>query len=318
MAMGDNILNYDLSVLEKDSTFIPRLIDMYFGCDLLSVNKVGEGFYGVVYLVNIKKEPYKVIIKFYKQSGMNLLENQQLDLLKKYSLIKVPQTYFVHDFSDDIPFEVLIMEFIEGIKASRLPTDHPNRYKFADEMVGNLIHLHSISNEKGFGTENEMFSNWKACFGCRVNKMHQILHTDYKDQISPYVIEIADESFQAFDKIFAEPIKKSSLIHSDYNLWNILVDGKSAKITAVIDPIDAGWADKEMDLFHLQNADGDRFGLLDCYKHNVKLSELFNMKNAFYWFWDDIKHMENMGWYQEERFTSFGKRLAILMDEYIC
>lgn len=310
-------MNYDLSVLEKDSTCIKRLIDMYFGCDLLSAHKIGEGFYGIVYLVNIKKEPYKVIVKWYKHSGRNLLENQQLNLLRKYSLIKVPQTYYVHNCSEDIPFEVLMMEFIEGINASMLPTDHPNRDAFVDEMVGNLIHLHSISNEMGFGMGNEMFPDWKSCFGSRVKRMHQIIHADYKDRVSPYVVKIADKSFEAFDKIFAEPIEKSSLIHSDYNLWNILVDEKSAKITAVIDPIDAGWADKEMDLFHLQNADGDRFGLLECYKRNVKLSELFAVKNAFYWFWDDVRHMENVGWYEEERFTSFGNRLITLMEEYI-
>lgn len=54
--------------------------------------------------------------------------------------------------------------------------------------------------------------------------MNHILHADYKDRVSSYVMEVADKSFQVFDKIFGEPIKKSSLIHSDYNLWNIIVD----------------------------------------------------------------------------------------------
>lgn len=310
-------MNYDLSVIEKNPLFITRLIDMYFSCDLLSVHKIGEGFYGVVYLVNIRKEPFKVIVKLYKHSGRNLLENQQLNLLRKYSLVKVPLIYYVHSNGDDIPYEALIMEFIEGITASMLPTDHPNREAFAEEMVGNLLHLHSITNEKGFGTGNEMFADWKCCFGQRLSRMHQILQADFKNRISPFVIEVANKSFEAFDAIFAESVEKSSLIHSDYNLWNILVDEKSAKITAVIDPIDAGWADKEMDLFHLQNTDGDRFELLERYKRNVKLSELFAVKNAFYWFWDDIKHMENMGWYNEEHFTSFGTRLITLMREYI-
>lgn len=159
---------YDLSVFANDSTYVKKMIDMYFGSDLLSVHRIGEGFYGVVYLVNMKKDPYKVIIKLYKQSGRNLLENQQLDLLRRYSLIKVPQVYEIHSYSDDIPFEALIMEFVEGINASMLPTDHPNKDAFVDEMIGNLIHLHSISNEKGFGTENEMFHDWKSCFGNRV------------------------------------------------------------------------------------------------------------------------------------------------------
>ncbi|WP_069998506.1 phosphotransferase [Cellulosilyticum sp. I15G10I2] len=310
-------MSYDLSGFDKDSLYLIRLIAMYFDCDMLSSHKIGEGFYGVVYLVKIKKDPYKVIVKLYKHSGRNVLESEQLSLLRKYALLKVPQTYHIHHYSEAIPFEVLIMEFIEGVNASMLPTDHPNSASFAQDMIENLLHLHSISHKRGFGTRAEMFDEWKPCLRNRLNKMHQLLHSNYKDCISPYVMEAADKSLEAFDTIFSEPIKKSSLIHSDYNLWNILVDKKSAKITAVIDPIDAGWADKEMDLFHLQNADGDRFKLLERYKHNAHLSHLFPVKNAFYWFWDDIKHMQNMGWYEEERFTSFGKKLITLMQEHI-
>lgn len=310
-------MNYCLSILEQDNKYISRIIDMYFGCDVLFAKKIGEGFYGGVYIVDIGKEPSRVVVKWYKQSGRNKREEKQLSLLRKYSLIKVPETYFAHNHSEDIPFEALIMEYVEGVNAANLPTDHENKEKFVDEMVGNLIHLHSISNVNGFGDGEKMFSDWKTCYGERVKNLHQILHAEMKDTVSPYVMKVADESWDAFDKIFTEPVEKSSLIHSDYNLWNILVDKKSAKITAVIDPLDAGWADREIDLFHLQNADGDRFGLLKHYQRHIKLSELFVVKNTFYWFWDDIKHMINMGWYDEESFISFGKKLLTLKQEYI-
>lgn len=79
-------MNYDLSVLENDSTYITKLIDNYFGCDILLSRKVGEGFYGAVYLIDIAKEPHKIIVKYYKHSGRNLLEAEQLNLLRKYSL----------------------------------------------------------------------------------------------------------------------------------------------------------------------------------------------------------------------------------------
>ncbi|WP_339366007.1 protein kinase family protein, partial [Vallitalea maricola] len=68
---------------------------------------------------------------------------------------------------------------------------------------------------------------------------------------------------------------------------------------------------------HQHFEDGDRFGLLKHYQSNTKLCELFEVKNAFYWFWDDIRHMKNMGWYNEERFTLFGEKLLILKQEYI-
>jgi fructosamine-3-kinase len=309
-------MKYSNSILNEKSRYITWLIDNYLNCDMLSFNEIGEGFYGTVYLIHIAKDPYKLIVKMYKHSGRGVLEYQQLSLLRKHSLLKVPQVYFVHNKSEAVPFDVLIMEYIEGINASKLPTEHPNRDAFADEMIANLIHIHSISNENGFGVMGEMYPDWKTCLGIKIRKMHLILHSNFQELISPYVMEIADKSIEAFDKIFVSPVK-SSLIHSDYNLWNILVDEKSAKITAVIDPIDAGWADREMDLFHLQNANGDRFELLERYQRNVKLSELFPLKDAFYWFWDDIKHMENTGWYDENRFTSFANMLSKLLEEYV-
>lgn len=309
-------MNNDEGCYKEKSKFISNLIDRYMNCDILSVNKVGEGFYGTVYLICIAKEPFRLIVKIYKHRGRNLHEFQQLNLLRKYSLLKVPQVYFVHNTSDDIPFDAITMEYVEGINASMLPTEHPNRESFANEMVENLIHLHSISNENGFGEDGNMFSDWNSCLRSRIKKMHFILHSEFEPRISPYILEIADKSFESLDKIFVSPIK-SSLIHSDYNLWNILVDEKTAKITAVIDPINAGWADREMDLFHLENADGERFELLERYKRNAGLSELFPLKNAFYWFWDDIKHMENTGWYDEKRFMSFAAKLNELMIGYL-
>jgi aminoglycoside phosphotransferase (APT) family kinase protein len=310
-------MEYDLTVLERDSLYISRLIDSYFHCDVSGWRKAGQGFYGAVYLVDIPKGPRKVILKCYKHRGRNRREAEQLDLLRKYSLLKIPDVFHVHNYNEEIPFEILIMEYIGGINASGLPSDHPHRDSFVEEMVDNLIHLHSISNEKGFGFDGMMYPDWTSCWRDRVGKMHQILHADFSNVVCPYAMEAADRSFEAFDQIFSEPIARSSLIHSDYNLWNILVDERTAKITAVIDPIDAGWADSELDLFHLQNAEGDRFGLLDHYRSHAQLSRLFPVKNAFYWFWDDIKHLENMGWYEEKRFTEFGRRVLTLMDEHI-
>lgn len=308
-------MSYDLLCLEKDPEILTKLINTYFDCDVTQYKKVGEGFYGQVYLVEILKSPYRLIVKWYKHTGNNQRENRQLALLKKHSLLKIPDVYYVHNYTKDVPYEAVIMEYIEGVNASHLPTNHPNKDKFIKAMGDNLIHLHGITNKDGFGDGNNMFPDWKSCLRNKLDNWYEDLKTN--EQISKKVMSYVDISFEKFNDIFAETIEKSSLIHSDYNLWNILVDAKTAKITGIIDPLDAGWADKELDLFHLQNADGDRFGLLDYYKNNTAVSELFPVKNAFYWFWDDIKHLINVGWYDEKRFVSFGERMVSLMKEYL-
>jgi aminoglycoside phosphotransferase len=93
-----------------------------------------------------------------------------------------------------------------------------------------------------------------------------------------------DTSYEAFDHIFAGEPKQSSLVHGDYNLWNVIVDSETLAVRGIIDPFEAGWADREIDLFQLQNANGDRFGLLDNYRSKVTLSDNFLVKNAFYRF----------------------------------
>lgn len=309
------IMSYDLSQIKSDKDTLIKLVDKYFKCNVISVKKVGEGFYGQVYLADTVKSPFKIVIKLYKHKGNNVREKRQLNLLRGYSLLRIPEVYYIHEYSEEIPYEALIMEYIEGVNAAQLPEDHYNKDKFVKDMVGNLIHLHGITNDRGFGDGVDMVQDWKSCLKNKLDVWYKEL--EFKKLMSSKVMGYVDASLDNFDNIFADPIRKSSLIHSDYNLWNILVDAKTAKITGVIDPLDAGWADKELDLFHLQNADGDRFGLLDYYKNNTAVSELFPVKNAFYWFWDDIKHLINVGWYDEERFVSFGERMLSLMKEYL-
>lgn len=307
----------ELNEVKEQNTFFKTLADLYFHCDLWHAHRVGEGFYGVVYRLELSKAPHQVIVKCYQQPGNHKKERAQLALLRPHSLLKVPEVYAVHDKDDDFPFDALIMEFVEGINASLLPTDHPNRERFAEEMVANLLHLHGVSNPLGFGEEGRLFSTWKDCYVERIEALKRKLQGRLSPVVSPHVRSVADRSVARFDQIFSQPVERSSLIHSDYNLWNILVDPKTARITAVIDPLNAGWADRELDLFHLQNADGDRFGLLERYQRQWRLSELFPVKNAFYWFWDDVKHLCNMGWYEEAHFVRRADSLLEQMERHL-
>lgn len=310
-------MDIDVSVLTREHPFFLSFCDRAFGCMPASIHKIGEGFYGAVFVAALPKDPGRAVIKCYKNRGYGARERFQLELLRRHSLLKIPTVYHLHTPDQELPFEALAMEFVEGISAAELPVNHPYAGRFAREMIENLLHLHSISNPEGFGGPDGMFPDWNRCYRTRLDGLHRRLDTDPNNRMSPSVRRIAEASLAAFDRVFAEPPPASSLTHSDYNLWNILVDPKTGHITAVIDPLEAGWADPEIDLFHLQNADGDRFSLLARYQEERAPSQLFPVKNAFYWFWDDVKHMLNVGWYDEERFQAFGNRLTGLMQQYL-
>lgn len=75
-------------------------------------------------------------------------------------------------------------------------------------------------------------------------------------------------AWKNFDYIFSEPVKEASLIHGDLNVMNVMSD-KRLNITAIIDPLECKWADKEFDLFQLRNLTGECFGLYEAYKGNI-------------------------------------------------
>lgn len=292
-------------------TYIRQAIDDALHQDVQTICRVGEGFYGTVYRADVARSPFHIIVKCFKHPRRCVSERDQLDLLRQHSLLKIPEVYAVYTDRDNQP-DILLMEYIQGVNAAQLPTDHPHREAFVDEMIGNLIHLHSVHVDKGFDIGQGTYSDWTTCYRQRVESLFTRVQSDFLEIVSPYVMNQLERTVDRLDMIFHQPVQQPSLIHSDYNLWNVLVDLESAKITAVIDPNSAGWADRELDLFHLQNADGDRFGLLDAYRRQVPLSDNFAAKNAFYWLWDDVMHMVNVGWYDEARFRAFTERVQQL------
>lgn len=110
----------------------------------------------------------------------------------------------------------------------------------------------------------------------------------YKDGlINKRTIDTMETAWKHFDYIFSEPIEKASLIHGDLNVMNVMSD-RQLNITAVIDPLDCKWADREFDLFQLRNLTGEFFNLYNTYKSKYPTSEKCDLKCAFYAVYHEI------------------------------
>ena len=96
-----------------------------------------------------------------------------------------------------------------------------------------------------------------------------------------------ERAWNAFDYIFSEPVTAASLIHGDMNVMNILSD-RHLRPTAIIDPLETKWADREYELFQLRNLTGDRFGLYETYKKKYPVSEKCDLKTAFYGLYHEV------------------------------
>ena len=260
----------------------------------------------------------KLFLSGHKYPGFAAREAVQLDLLRKHSRIPVPQVYFnlntaVHGC------EALIMETLDGINADITFPSQEVQNHFVTTVIENLIHLHTVSNEQGFGEiGGPFFHNWSAFYQSKIDAIHLALQEPLKRKgISADVFWIIEKSYQAAPQVFSNAARQAVLVHSDYNIWNMLVDANTFAPTGIIDPIDAGWCDPEIDLFHLSNGRPD-LKMLDKYFEITGASdEQFWLRFYFYRFWDDLKHYINVGWYEEKHFQGYADKLEREMDKFV-
>ena len=68
--------------------------------------------------------------------------------------MKVPETYFMYKADEHVPYDALVMEFIEGLNAGKVKVNEiPEQAKdrIAEGIVDNLIALHRTIHPEGFG-----------------------------------------------------------------------------------------------------------------------------------------------------------------------
>ncbi|MHA6532184.1 phosphotransferase [Paenibacillus sp. BAC0078] len=279
---------------QQFNTNINELVKAEFHAALGSIKDIGGGFYGRVFLVEMDAPPYRLVIKVYNRTGLNTREQAQLTTLGEYSTLPMPRVYFVHHKSDKVPLDVLGMEYIEGINAGEI-YDMPeeNRKRIADQIIDNLIAYHSVIHPEGFGELNSgtYTKDWNEYYKPKVDLIFEKATKMHKNkQLDNEVYETVKSAYENYGKIFGEKVEHARLIHGDYNMWNVMLEQDRSAAAAVIDPFNCCWADAELDLYQLSNANGKYFGLLDNYRSKIPLSRNFEIKNSFYELFTEIMH----------------------------
>lgn len=261
--------------------------------------RIGGGFYADVYRFNYENNETQ-IVKVYKSKGIIEKEVSQIKLLSKHALFPMPTVLRTHTADETYPNDVLVMNYLEGENGGNIHYISPSKRKLlAEQVTDNLISFHDTHNPDGFGeidsdkyyrTFNEYYKEKASAI------LEMATELNKSGQLSDYVLNVVKKATVAFDKIFYLPITKASLIHGDYNMWNILVDKKNCKVTAVIDPCGCMWADSEYDLYQLNNANGKHLKLFEAYKEKKALSENCPEKMAFYELFTEIEHYYNSGY----------------------
>lgn len=289
-----------------------NLIHVYrnsFDKNCLSARKINQGFYGWVFLIE-NSDNTKMIAKVYKQVGYIDNEVKQLDMMRKYALVKVPEIYSLSYKNDNGFFDVMFMEYIHGVNASHIKiSDEKDKINFSNQVIENLLAIHEASNSDGFGSyvDHDYNNNWEDYYKSNITKLYNEVHMHKPLIFSKNSLYLMDSLYENFDTVFSMPVQENHLIHGDYNLWNLMADPESNKLIGMLDPFGSCFADRELELFQLQNANGNDYHLLENYASHIQLSDNFEIKNAYYSFWDDIKHMVNMGYCENRRFKKYGE-----------
>ena len=263
------------------------------------IQRSGGGYYADVYRLDFKNsEP--LVVKVYKSKNVMEDEIAQLAILRKHSLYPMPDIILSHSKSEEYGKDFIAMNFLKGDNAGKIHyLSSGKRSKLANSIIDNLIALHNVHNPQGFGEINgeKFYATFNDYYKEKVSDilaMASELHGN--KQITDYVYDVAKSAVEKFEKIFYLPITESSLVHGDYNTWNILADKKQCKVTAIIDPCGCMWADREYDLYQLNNANGKHLRLLETYAGKATLSKNCSEKMAFYELFTEIEHYYKSGY----------------------
>lgn len=281
---------------------------------LSDIQIYSKGAYSQVYKAKYGKNGTDVVIKVYLKIGFMRMEVRQLEELRKFSIVPIPQVYGCFFGDGDLTTDIYFMEFMPGVPVRFVAFDNEaDRERIADAVVDAHIALHNVVNPNGFGElDCENFSqNWETLFHNRIDGYFQYLNTLKDSPLSAKARTLIDEAYYSFDNVFTQPVKEACLIHGDYKMKNVLIDPKTFKLTAILDPMDCCYGDRESDLFTYTNPHRDaKFGFLENYTSKVCLSDKFLLKNQYYFLWNELKLFILMGYCFNDTFEQLGQNIS--------
>lgn len=259
----------------------------HFKTEVKACRYLGGGSFGTAFGLTLEGEPKNIVVKLCKAEDMHLQEAFDLKMLKSFSPVPVPEVFFTHSRTEDIPFDALCMEFIDGRDGFTCPSlpfkSRRKKTAFAENVADALLEIHSHTNEKFGLARNPEFGEWLDYyrpFAEKVLNDARLLNKNGK--FEGKILALLQKAYAHFDYIFSERVKEACFIHGDINVMNIMVEPKSFEIAAFIDPLNSLYADREYELFQLQNLTGNFYSLYETYKSKYPVSEKCDLKCAFY------------------------------------
>lgn len=266
------------------------LAEKKLNCKVLKISPIGKGASGNVYKIRIDIEPYHIAVKTSNYPNLLFDEYNRIDFISSKVNCKLPKLYFVEKV-DGKGF--LGMELIDGVEASAkalfLKT---NKKKLANEIVDNLIKIHSVHNDKYGPVDKPIYDSWYDYYS---EFARDIVEFTNKSNVSNTVKKAVNLSYEKLYEIIGDDKENAVLIHGDYWLPNFIIDTKSMTLKGVIDPFNVMWAEPEYELFTLTVGYGRNLHLYDIYKSKVKTSKNCDIKVELYALFNELLWYKTLG-----------------------
>ncbi len=255
-----------------------------------SVKYLGGGSFGRAFKVDVGGKT--LVVKAFLRDGLCAKEAAELKVLREHCPVKVPEVYFIRQKADGAPFEYFGMELLEGRNSftnfALLFKSRKQKQRFADAVCDALIELHSHTSPKFGDISAPQYDAWQDYYYPYAQKVMQRAEKLFATRrLKKYIYTAAKALWAKYDYIFGDEVKEACLIHGDMNVMNIMTK-KPFELVGFIDPLNSMYADREYELFQLQNLTGNAFKLYETYKSKYPVSPKCDIKCAFYALFHEI------------------------------
>lgn len=279
---------YEKATLQEKQ--IKAVVEEKLNCKVLEMSVIGKGASGSVYKVMLNAEPYYIAVKTSDYSKLIIDEYNRIQFISSRVDCKLPKIYFADELNGK---GFLGMELVEGVEASaKALIFKRNKRKLANEIVDNLIRIHSVHNDKYGPIDNAVYNSWYEYYS---EFAKDIVDFTNKSDVSDTVKKAVNLAYERLYEIIGDETDNATLTHGDYWIPNFIIDTKTMSLKGVIDPFNVMWTEPEYELFTLTVGYGKNLHLYEIYKSKAQVSKNCDIKVELYALFNELLWYRTLG-----------------------
>lgn len=277
-----------------ENNLLKRTIEERLNCKVIDISEIGSGASACIFKVSLDKAPYVIAVKYSEYPDLLIDEFNTVKFISDRVECKLPKLY---DFIRESNFALIVMEYIDGKSATFKNLRFKlGKKKLADEIIDNLLKIHSVHNDKFGPIDNAVYNTWYDYYNELAAEIYQFTAQTKKDNKIPEIVfKAVENSYKNLPRLIEKTNNKPTLIHGDYWVPNFLVNTKTMELTGIVDPFNVMWTEPEYELFALTVGYGKNLRLYENYKSKVNVSSLCDLKVELYALYNELYWFKKLG-----------------------